>query len=248
MHTLKKMSGNPLRVVFIMFLLMLRKCPLPNIELTCLCFAKYITQIGRDDLGETILTHLIGMSIPGAYKNFYMVWEIAKGLVGDWTYNTLLTEFVARMAESSQSPLELTKRYLQIERRQLRISSDLPTWWTQFMQSSTHTLYDVYESGLMNIIECVLPRFHAGTPSSRRGTKRLADCVVAPVPKRICLLYYCQSRLLASKKRGRAMHDNLSTKRPCLSTAKCVMCNTDIQSGQSTCSSQCDREFAEVYD
>lgn len=243
------MSGNPLRVVFIMFLLMLRKCPLPNTELTCLCFAKYITQIGANDLGETILAHLIGMSIPGAYKNFYAVWEIAKRLVGDWTCNTLLTEFVARMAKSPQSPLELTKRYLQIERRQLRISSDLPTWWTRFMQSSTHTLYDVHESGLMNIIECVLPRFHAGTPSSRRGTKRLADFPLASLPKRVCLTYYDdQPRSLAPKKRSRTIMYTSSTKRPCLSTAKCVMCSTGIPSGQSTCSSQCDYEFAEVYD
>jgi hypothetical protein len=228
---------------------MLRKCPLPNIELTCLCFAKYITQIGGDDLGETLLTHLIGMSIPGAYKNFYAVWEIAKRFVGDWTRTTLLTEFVARMAKSSQSPLELTKRYLQIERRQFRISSDLPTWWTLVMQSSIHALYDIHESRLMDIIECVLPRSLAGTPSLRRGIKRPADCVVLPMPKRICFTYYDdQPRSFAPKKRARAMHDTSSTKRPCLSTAKCVMCSTGIPSGQSTCSSQCDRDFVVVYE
>lgn len=241
------MSGHPLRIVFILFLLILRRCPLPNTELACLCFAKYITQIGSGDLGDTILTRLIGMSIPGAYKNFYVIWEIVKEFFGDWNRNALLTDFVARMANSSQSPVELTKLYLQIERMQLRIS-DPPTWWTQFMKSSVNTLCDVHESGLMDIIECVLPRF-AGTnlPSSRRGTKRVAGCLVAPFPKRICITYY-QLGLLAPKKRARAIHDTSSTKRPCLSTAKCVMCSTYIPSGKSTCSSQCDLDFAEVYE
>lgn len=235
---------RPLQILYVLFRMILRGLLL-NKELSCICFARYVSTL-KDSPGRTCITDLVNMEIPGP-SNFYVVWELIKCVIGNWSDNALLEQFISKIAKSTQSPIYLTKRYLAIERRHLNAINP-PDWWICFMNSSIDRA--AYKEGtLFLIVECVI-HLYSRTKGCRRGTKRNAYFSNPPT-KRICLrsLDIIKSVTQISRKRS----FNHSTppadfdKRLCVSI-QCSMCMRGDTRYGDFCGNRCETDFNLMYE